>query len=362
MIHLIKTRSLPFVALLFSMLLSAQVAAQNNKQPRIEYLINAVLDKITEEVYDMPPGVQRLVMYEVESNIPKVYLSSGDLESQVVRKLTKMGLKVVYLPEFDSKINLKIRTTDSSIIIDNRKPISRLKENPRKFDQVCLENNIQGLFRTYLHYDSINGPRLSMSVLHPSSKNLLWMKQIDLSKESIINQSDLSFCFGLGFQNINEIYVAGEDTAITQNLTAVPYYVGLNYMQYLNQARNQQIGVAAKLRIVDQTPIAYNDTNLGTLTSAWIPSVGIMYNIHFLKKETVIPSYWLDFQFGLNYFNYNKAFMGMEQMLSVHLSNTMRLGLRLEQSFSEFDSYANDSKYIIKLDNINYAAQLSIHF
>jgi hypothetical protein len=338
------------------------LTAQIGKEARIEHLVNAVINDIPNNLYDLPAGVQRVVLYEVESNIPKVYLRSEDLELQLTTKLTQMGIRVVFLPEFASKINLKIRSTDSTIVIDNRKPVSRLKSNPYEFNRVCLENNIQGLFRCFLHYDSVNGPKLSMSILHPSSKNLLWMKQIDLSKESIVKQTDFSFNFGLGFQNIREIRAAGGDTALTKDLIAVPYFVGLNYMQYLNPARNQQLGIGLKLRIVNQTPVVYNDVNLGPLSAAFIPSVGITYKAHFLKKKTVIPSYWMGFQLGLNYFNYNQSFMGLEQLVSFHVSNRMQLGLRLEQTLSEFDSYANEDQFEVKLDNINYALQISIHF
>lgn len=356
------SQALCLIGLLFCGLFTKNVHAQVGKEARIEHLINAVLNDIPNNLYDLPAGVQRVVLYEIESNIPKVYLRSEDLELQLTTKLTQMGIKVVFLPEFASKINLKIRSTDSTIIIDNRKPVSRLKSNPYEFNRVCLENNIQGLFRCFLHYDSVNGPKLSMSILHPSSKNLLWMKQIDLSKESIVKQTDFSVNFGLGFQNINEIRAAGEDTALAQNLMAVPYFVGVNYLQFLNTARSQQLGIGARLRIVNQTPISYSDTSLGNLSSAFIPSVGITYKAHFLKKKTVIPSYWMGFQLGLNYFNYNQSFIGLEQLVSFHVSNRMQLGLRLEQTLSEFDSYANDSQYEVKLDNINYALQISIHF
>lgn len=356
------SQALCLIGLLFCGLVTKNAHAQVGKEARIEHLINAVLNDIPNNLYDLPAGVQRVVLYEIESNIPKVYLRSEDLELQLTTKLTQMGIKVVFLPEFASKINLKIRSTDSTIVIDNRKPVSRLKSNPYEFNRVCLENNIQGLFRCFLHYDSVNGPKLSMSILHPSSKNLLWMKQIDLSKESIVKQTDFSVNFGLGFQNINEIRAAGEDTALAQNLMAVPYFVGVNYLQYLNTARSQQLGIGARLRIVNQTPISYSDTSLGNLSSAFIPSVGITYKAHFLKKKTVIPSYWMGFQLGLNYFNYNQSFIGLEQLVSFHVSNRMQLGLRLEQTLSEFDSYANDSQYEVKLDNINYALQISIHF
>jgi hypothetical protein len=146
-------------------------------------LIYAVLENIPDNLYDLPAGVQRVVLYDVESNLPKVYWRSEDLRVELTQKLTKMGLKVVFLPEFETKINLKIKTTDSTIVIDNRKPLSRIKSNPDKFNLICAENNIQGLFNCYLYYDSVNGPKLTMSILHPGSKNLLWMKKIDLSED-----------------------------------------------------------------------------------------------------------------------------------------------------------------------------------
>jgi hypothetical protein len=334
--------------------------AQSKKDARIEHLIYAVLDDIPDNLYDLPAGVQRVVLYDVESNLPKVYMRSEDLRVEITQKLTKMGLKVVFLPEFETKINLKIKTTDSTIVIDNRRPLSRVKNNPDKFNQICAENNIQGLFNTYLYYDSVNGPKLTMSILHPGSKNLLWMKKIDLSEDVIINRSEFAVNFGIGIQNVNEI-TDTKNVPITKDLQTIPYMIGAKYSQYLNKKRSQQLGVAAMVRVVDQTPVAYNDTNLGRLSTVIIPSVGIAYKFHFLPKKSVIPNYWMGFQLGLNYFNYNQPFAGMEQVVSLNVSPRMQIGFRVEQTFSEFDSYANDL-YIVKLDNINYALQLSFTF
>jgi hypothetical protein len=334
--------------------------SQSKKDARIEHLIYAVLENIPDNLYDLPAGVQRVVLYDVESNLPKVYLRSEDLRVELTQKLTKMGLKVVFLPEFETKINLKIKTTDSTIVIDNRKPLSRIKSNPDKFNLICAENNIQGLFNCYLYYDSVNGPKLTMSILHPGSKNLLWMKKIDLSEDVIINRSEFALNFGIGTQKINEITNARNEL-ITKNLLTIPYMVGAKYSQYLNKKRNQQLGLAALVRVVDQTPIEYLDTNLGRLSTVVIPSVGITYKFHFLPKKSVIPNYWMGFQLGLNYFNYNQPFAGMEQLISLNVSPRMQFGFRLEQTFSEFDSYANDL-YIVKLDNINYALQVSFTF
>jgi hypothetical protein len=88
--------------------LPAITFSQSKKDARIEHLIYAVLENIPDNLYDLPAGVQRVVLYDVESNLPKVYLRSEDLRVELTQKLTKMGLKVVFLPEFETKINLKI--------------------------------------------------------------------------------------------------------------------------------------------------------------------------------------------------------------------------------------------------------------
>lgn len=351
-----------YLFVILSILGFSNVTAQNNKAIRTEQIIASVLNSIPDNLYDLPAGMQRIAILEVESNLPKGFLRSEDLKLEIMMKLMNAGLKIISIPEFETKINLKIKTTDSSIIIDNRKPLSRIKNNTAKFNQLCLDNNIQGLFNAYLYYDSVDGPKLTMSIVHPSSKSVIWLKKIDLSQDVIFDPTEFNVNLGIGVQSINEIQNGSNKRAITNNLTVIPYLLSFKYLQYITKSRSHQLGFTGMIRVVNQTPVSYADTNLGVLTNAYIPSLGLVYKYNFLKKKSMIPSHWLGFQFGLNYFNYNQSFLGLEQALYVHLSKKMQIGIRLEQTFSEFDSYANDSKYIVKLDNNNYAIQISFAF
>jgi hypothetical protein len=166
----------------------------------------------------------------------------------------------------------------------------------------------------------------------------------------------------VGIQHINEITTPDLKTVITKDLNCIPIQMNLKYMQYLNHKRSNQLGLSAIIRYVDQTPIKYDDTSLGRLSAAIIPSIGITYKMSFLPKKSIIPEYWMSFQAGLNYFNYNKSFAGLDQTLMVHLSDRMQWGFRLEQTFGEFDSYVNNYKYVVRLDNINYVTQINILF
>ena len=340
----------------------SNVFGQKNQAIKTQHIVSAVINSIPDNLYDLPAGMQRIALLEIESNLPKGFLRPDDLKMEIALKLMNVGLKIISIPEFETKINLKIKTTDSSIIIDNRKPLSRIKNNSAKFNQICLDNNIQGLFNAYLYYDSVDGPKLTMSIIHPSSKSVIWLKKIDMSQDIIFDPTEFNINLGIGIQTINEIQNGSNKRAITNNLSVIPYLVSFRYMQYITKSRSHQLGFTGMIRVINQTPISYADTNLGVLTNAYIPSLGLIYKYNFLKKKTVIPSHWLGFQFGLNYFNYNQSFLGFEQALYFHVSKKMQIGIRLEQTFSEFDSYANDSKYIVKLDNNNYAIQISFAF
>lgn len=334
---------------------------QLRKATEMEAQLSYIINKIQFSLADLPVGVDRIALFDIRSEIPSVYMSEDDLRIELMNQLMAAGLRILNIPEFDNHINLKIKSSDSALVIDNRKPITRLKNDNEELSRIAEEYGIEGLFNCNFYYDSIHGPKLSMHIIHPSNKTVLWIKKIDFSRDIIIDQHEFTVGLGIGLQKINTITDSRFGNVITENLLCAPLIINGKYMQYLNHNRSQQLGLGVVLRYVDQTPIKYEDTSLGRLSDVIIPSIGLNYRVSFLPKKSIIPEYWLSFQLGVNYYNYNKSFLGMEQSFMVHLSDKMQWGIKIEQAFAEFDSYAN-GRYIVNLDNINYATQINITF
>jgi hypothetical protein len=350
------------LSLVFLGVSQAQMRPTTRKGDRLEVQLNYLIDKLAFNLQDMPLNIKRVALFEIKSDINSVYLSKLDLRNNLTQQLINAGLTVVQVPEFEDRITLKVRTTDSSFKIDNRSGVSRLKSDNRKLISVCNDYNVQGLFNCQVYFDSLNGPKLALSLLQPASKSILWMKQVDLRSDVIVNPHHVYLGVGMGLQKIDEIRQASNDSLLTNDLTIIPITVSLSYFQTINANRNSEFGLQFSLRSIEQTPTSYTDANLGTLGRITIPSGGIAYQASFLRKNTILPKYWMNFQLGLNYFYYKKSFLGFHQRLGIRLTESLNFDFKLEQSFNNFPSQSKNGLYNINLDNLNYGAQISFIF
>jgi hypothetical protein len=110
----------------------------------------------------------------------------------------------------------------------------------------------------------------------------------------------------------------------------------MTYTQVVNANRNSEFGVQLTLRSIDQTPTKYVDQDLGALGRIIVPSGGITYQASFLRKQTILPNYWMYFQLGLNYFYFNQSFLGVHQRLGVRLTESLTFDIKLEQTFNNY--------------------------
>ncbi len=343
-------------------LVSAQMRPTTRKGDRLEVQLNYLIDKLPYNLQDMPLNTRRVALFEVKSDISSVYLSKLDLRNSLIQQLINAGVTVVQVPEFEDKITLKVRTTDSTFKIDNRTGVSRLKSDPNKLIKVCENYNVQGLFNCEVYFDSLNGPKMALSLIQPATKSILWMKQVDLRSDVIVNPHHVSVGIGMGLQRIDEVRLAATDSLLETDLSVIPITLSLSYFQIINAARNSEFGLQISLRSIDQTPTKYPNANLGTLGRIYIPSAGIAYQASFLRKNTILPKYWFNFQLGLNYFYYKKSFMGVHQRLGIRLTESLNFDFKLEQTFNNFPSESKDGFYKINLDNLNYGAQITFVF
>lgn len=361
----VTMRYLIFTFILILGISAQHVGAQSHgvrKGDRIEVQLNYLLGKVPYNMQDVPLNTRRIALFDIRSEIPKVYLSMPDLRNQLTQQLMNSGLQVLMVPEFDDRVTLKIRSSDSIFKVDNRSALTRLKSDPKKLIEVCQDYNIQGLFNCNVYYDSLNGPKISMTIVHPANRNILWVKQIDLSSDVIVDPHKFTMGVGMGIQKLNEIKGAPNDTILGSNLSVIPLSLTMTYTQVVNANRNSEFGVQLTLRSIDQTPTKYVDQDLGALGRIIVPSGGITYQASFLRKQTILPNYWMYFQLGLNYFYFNQSFLGVHQRLGVRLTESLTFDIKLEQTFNNYTSRSSNGLYQINLDNLNYGAQISYAF
>jgi hypothetical protein len=356
-----------FISLIFvfmTMCFLNEIHAQNRKNISRKTEIFQLFDHLEESFLLFPPDIKRIAILEVRTNLQGISVSNHEIQSILTQKTSDIGLKVVLLPELDATNVLTFNANDSNLKIENKSPLTRIKENPEKLKKLCLDNSIQALMKFQIHYDSILGPRMYITAIGPRNMEILWQKSIQLKNNFILNQSLFEANLGIGIMGISKVTNSLNNTnnPITADLNAVYYNFGLNYNTALNVKKNVFLGFHGTLKVVNQTPVRYKDTNLGSQPFAYLPSAGINCTIHFLKKHNYKPEYWSNFRIGLNYFNYNSHTLSLEQQLNFEISNHLRVGVRYEQAFDEFTTFNQKNKTFTFLDKTNYGLQATFSF
>jgi len=352
------------ICVLFIMGILNDVQAQNKKITSRKTEIFQLFDRLEEAFVLFPADIKRIAMLEVRSNLQGLSVSNQEIQSILIQKTSDIGLRVILLPELDVTNVLTFNTNDSNLKIENKSPLTRTKENPEKLKKLCSENSIQALMKYQIHYDSILGPRMYITALGPRNMEILWQKSIQLNNNYIENQSLFEANLGIGMIGISKITnsLNPSTNPITADLNAVYYNFGINYNTALTAKKNVYLGFHGTLKVVNQTPIKFKDTNLGAQPFAYLPSGGINCTIHFIKKNSYKPEYWSNFRVGLNYFNYNSHTLSLEQQLNFEISNHLRVGIRYEQAFDEFTTFYQKNRTFIFLDKTNYGLQATFSF
>lgn len=354
----------PFIFVLMTLCFLSEIHAQNRKSISRKTEIFQLFDHLEEAFLLSPPDIKRIAILEVRTNLQNISVSNHEIHSILTQRITDIGLKVVLLPELDATNVLTFNTNDSNLKIENKSQLTRTKENPEKLKKLSLDNSIQALMKFQIYYDSILGPRMYITAVGPRNMEILWQKSLQLKNNFIMNQSLFEANLGMGIIGISKITnsLNNINNPITSDLNAVYYNFGINYNTALNAKKNVFLGFHGTLKVVNQTPIRYKDTNLGSQPFAYLPSAGINCTIHFLKKHNYKPEYWSNFRIGLNYFNYNSHTLSLEQQLNFEISSHLRVGIRYEQAFDEFTTFNQKNKTFILLDNTNYGLQATFSF
>ena len=353
--------------ILFFLLLCSyrmDLVAQNHKNTIRKSEIFELFNQIESAMLLFPADIKRVVLFDVQSNLQSVPITNTEIRSILTQKLNDVGLNILVIPELDPNNVLTFNSNDSNLKIENRSPLNRIKNQPDKIRKLCVENSVQSLLQFQIFYDSVFGPRMYMSAMNPRNMEIIWFKNIRLNNNYIANRSVFEALLGIGIQGITQISNSIDDpgAVLTKNLQAVYYNLGINYNTALTVRKNIYLGFHGVLKVINQTPIEYKDTNLGTQQTAYLPSGGVNCTFHFLKKSNFKPEYWTNFKIGLNYYNYNSHTLGIEQQLNFEVSNSLRIGIRYEQTFNEFTTYNNKNKRFIFLDKTNYGFQATFTF
>lgn len=350
-----------FLFIVFLPLFSQNTGLKRN--PRVESQLNYLASKIPQSMMDIPMGYKRVAIFEMRSDLPSTYLSVEDWRNKFIEKLMELGMQVIAVPEFDDKITLKIQTSDSSLYVDNRSAISRLKSNPKALQYVCEQYQVQALFSCHIFLDSVNGPRVSMRLLNPSSRAIIWLKNLDLSQDLILKPVVVTLSGGLLSQRVDQIKEASTGKVLAANRSVVPVLLNFGIAQYLDPDRSNLFGLNVGGRVVDKTPVNYSDTSLGRMGMSLMPHLGMIYQVNFKRKPRIMPYYWGFVQFGVNYmYHREQGLVGFHQKIGVQLTDNIAVDFRFEQFLNGYSSLSANQFYTLQFDNVTFGFNVSLLF
>jgi len=346
---------------LFFVSLMGQVNGKRNA--RVESQLSFLASQVPKSMMDVPTGFRRIAIFELRSDLPGTYMSKEEWRNKFMERFISMGMQIVSVPEFDDKITLRINSTDSNIHVDNRSSLTRLKANPRALAAVCDLYQVQALFSCHISLDSVNGPRISMNLMNPNNRTVVWMKNLDMSQEIVVQPVVVSLSAGIASQRLDELRERATGKLLESSRATTPVLMNFSVMQLLDAERSNAFGVSFGGRIADKTPINYSDTNLGRMGMSIMPNIGMMYQTHFKRKPTILPNYWGFVQFGVNYmYHREQGLVGFHQKIGVNLTENIAVDFRFEQFLKGYTSLSNNEKYDLLFDNVTYGFNVSLSF
>ncbi len=341
--------------------LGAQVNGKRNA--RVESQLSFLASQVPKSMMDVPTGFRRIAIFELRSDLPSTYMSKEEWRNKFMERFIALGMQIVSVPEFDDKITLRINSTDSNIHVDNRSSLTRLKANPKALSAVCEMYQVQALFSCHISLDSVNGPRVTMSLMNPGNRTIVWLKNLDMSQEIVVQPVIVSLSAGVASQRLDELRDKSTGKLLESSRATTPVLMNFSIMQLLDAERSNAFGVSLGGRIVDKTPINYGDSNLGRMGMSMMPNIGMMYQTYFKRKPTILPNYWGFVQFGVNYmYHREQGLVGFHQKIGINLTENIAVDFRFEQFLKGYNSISNNEKYDLLFDNVTYGINVSLMF
>ena len=246
-----------FGLVLISLLIEYVVA--QDYENGVPYQMGQIYEQMSDQISDIPANVRRLAVYKLNYNpmrftVQEVEYIRGEIEA-AIREYT--GLTVLSPPELEPNDKMKIIGNDSTLQILNIQGRSLADTSPELLTQIASNYGVQGLLEVSMQKRNPDGLILSLRLINPSSREIIWTKSFISNPFKVELEVDKGFTkvFTFGSGSIESESIASADTSLSSQVisikkSAIVYSASFTYRQSIGVDNSAYLGFTSGLNVI----------------------------------------------------------------------------------------------------------------
>ncbi|MBO6792842.1 MAG: hypothetical protein JJ895_02940 [Balneolaceae bacterium] len=245
-----------FLILTFGLVENLQAQSHEEGVP---YQMGLITLQMVDQLNDIPANVRRVAVYKMNYNAMRFTVQEVEfIRSEIESSLrTYAGITVLSPPELEPNDKMKIMGNDSTLQILNIQGRSLADVSPEFLAEVTEKYGVNGLIEVGLQRRNPDGLILSVRMMNPRSREIVWAKSFIANPFEVVEQVDkgqtLILAFGAGSMQTDSKFradtsFANQDTSITTPV--LNYAANFTYRQPLNRENSAYIGFTGGVNIL----------------------------------------------------------------------------------------------------------------
>ncbi|MCR9131251.1 MAG: hypothetical protein NXI08_01695 [bacterium] len=228
----------------------------------VPYQMELITNQMVDQLNDIPANIRRVAVYKMNYNamrftMQEVEFIRGEIESSL---RTYAGLTVLSPPELEPNDKMKIFGSDSTLQILNIQGRSLADVSPDFLSEITTKYGVNGLIEVGLQRRNPDGLILSIRMMNPSSREIVWSKSFIANPFEVIEKVDKGntfiLSFGAGSMQTDSKFradtsFANQDTSISNPV--LNYGANFTYRQPLNKENSAYLGFTGGIDILRST-------------------------------------------------------------------------------------------------------------
>lgn len=289
-----------------------------------------LMHRLQSHLDEIPFNMNRIAFYNFDIDEDTFTKSGRDyLRTRIKSEFVSHSTTgIVSVPEFESLGRLNVIGTDSTLIISSS-TFTTPDETASKLLELGQKYSLDGYLEGTLQYRSREGYLLNIRLTRPSSREVVWSKNITsrnfLPEEDHDKGSLVLINIGTGLLNTNQ-YTFGGDS-YSDDLLALDYSFALTIRQPVNHNNGGYVGLVLGAHYFNLTNL--NDAVEIEGMNVFYGQVGFVLTKTLFEKNHSQTDHWVDFNLGANMYirsESNNVFT-INQSVNFNLSRNIGLSL-----------------------------------
>ena len=237
------------------------IQAQTHEEG-VPYQMELITNQMADQLNDIPTNIRRVAVYKMNYNAMRFTVQEVEfIRSEIESSLREYaGITVLSPPELEPNDKMKIFGSDSTLQILNIQGRSLADVSPEFLAEVTSKYGVNGLIEVGLQRRNPDGLILSIRMMNPNSREIVWTKSFIANPFQVVEKVDkgntLIFSIGAGSMQTDAKFradtsFANQDTSVS--LPVLNYGAKFTYRQPLNKENSAYIGFTGGINILRAT-------------------------------------------------------------------------------------------------------------